>query len=599
MKPEIRWSHAIYVFALLPLIFELTFIGLMFTILSEIDHSKQLREREVNEAFESSKFVAALSDSGSAALLAKLGMQGATKKSYHAETRTIDRAERHLMRYLMNDPEQTRFCLEFDKLYKAFGQSMREANGEFSSGNVIGSMKMRFRTIIVLQKIQNLAQGFQESQLQKAILREQKERDWKALMQTAIVVFFLFSVAIAAGLAFFLNKKIVRKLTALSDNAAKLSTLEPLAPALQGNDEFTRLDQAFRDMSQAVNSALRQEQQVVENATDMICSLNADGVFTRVNPASKRLLGLDAEKLIGNEFFQFVPSQHRQSCKHSFMQAKASPEPVSFEVAMLDNTGKAVETLWTANWSEAEKSLFCVVHDISERKQAERLRLDLTAMLSHDLRTPLTSIQVGLDMMAAGVFGKMPGETSAKVASAANQSLQAMYLINDLLDIEKLETSEIPLFLIPADISDLIEAALRDLLTAAKEKNITVEIQADSLKVLVDKEQFTRVLRNLLRNSIQHAPIDSTIEVSTQESGDICLISIKDQGPLVSEQEKLSIFDRFHDSAEGLPKRLEGSGLSLSVCRALVDAHKGQLIAETSVDGRFVFVLNIQRNIHI
>jgi len=346
-------------------------------------------------------------------------------------------------------------------------------------------------------------------------------------------------------------------------------------------------------MAATVSEALNKEKQVVDNATDLICTLDAEGVFTRVNPACTRLLGIEAEDMTGRPFFQFVNLQEREKCQDFFHQAKASKEPVSFEASMFGASGKTIETLWNTSWSDGEKSLFCVVHDISERKQAERLRLELTAMLSHDLRTPITSIQVALDLMSAGVFGKMPEAISSKVAQAAGKSLQAMFLINDLLDIEKLETSEIPLFIAAADLRDLIDSALRDLMKAAQEREVSVDVRLDNIKVFVDKEQFTRVLRNLLGNSIANAPSGTSIDVSAQVHESQCFISIKDCGPALSEMEKCVFFVRFHDRADVLPKRMEGSGLSLAVCQALMKAHKGELFADTSEDGKFAFSLKI------
>jgi PAS domain S-box-containing protein len=592
MKPSLKWSHAILVFALMPLIFELSFIGLMFGILREIDTSKQLRSRDLKAALESGKFMDALVDSGAGALMAKLGFRGATHRQFKKGTQYVDRAERSLVNYLMNDPEQTRFALELNSLYKEFGEYMRLAGRTHVSGNMIASLQFRMRAMGTLQQLLNISREFQELHLSKAFKREENERAIKNLMQMAIFIFFLISVAIAGGLAMFLNKSIVRKLDALSDNAQKLATCETLNPPLSGNDEFAELDRSFHAMSEAVTEALRQERQVVENATDLICVLNADGVFTSVNPACQRLLELQPQEVVGKNFLQFVVPQFIDTSRSSFEKAKSSAEPITFESALKSKT-RTVETLWTSSWSEPDHSLFCVVHDISARKEAERLRLDLTAMLSHDLRTPITSIQVALDMLSDGVFGQMPAGLSRKVNHAARQSMQAMYLINDLLDVEKLESSEIPLYVVATDINELLEGAMRDLLPIAAERGIKVNMQLQGLKVFVDKEQFTRVLRNLLNNSIAQAPADSIIEISAQAQDEHCVISIKDSGATVKESEIATLFDRFHDSAQGLPKRLENCGLSLAVCGALVNAHKGELTARTTEDCKFEYVVKI------
>ncbi len=190
MKASIKWSHAIFVFAFLPLVFELTFIGLMFGMLREIDTSKQIRTKEVDAAFQSSKFMEALVEQGSGAILHKLGLQGGTRKNFKKGTQAVDRAKRNLVNYLMTDPTQTRFALKFDSLYKEFGNHMRAAGAMFSEGNIFGSMQMRFRAMGTLQELLTLSQEFQTGQLERAFQREQKERNAKALMQFLIIAFF-------------------------------------------------------------------------------------------------------------------------------------------------------------------------------------------------------------------------------------------------------------------------------------------------------------------------------------------------------------------------------------------------------------------------
>ena len=171
------------------------------------------------------------------------------------------------------------------------------------------------------------------------------------------------------------------------------------------------------------------------------------------------------------------------------------------------------------------------------------------------------------------------------------QCLEAMDLINDLLDIEKFEKADIDLFIRPYLLGDLVESAWRDVRPGAELKQIELTVDCPSLNVLVDRDQFVRVLRNLFRNSVTHGCEGGDIRVSAQETGDTCRITIEDSGPLVSDAQRDVMFDRFAAVTGVATPRSTGNGLSLSVCKALVSAHGGELGAGLSDSGRFMFFL--------
>ncbi len=605
MKPQFKWSHAIFLFAAVPLVFELTYIGSMFGMLSNVDYAKKLRTNSMNASYAVSRFMVRLLDSGATVVGTEVGMMNggdrgmdaATVTSYNREywngREAIENSLKELVNFLSSQPQYRKFAVDLDRQYFGLDSSLKAGTRMFREGDVFGALKLRLKLISYMENMIAMSREFVAQQQNSTAALEREEGQMKSILQIVIAAFFISSFLGAGLLAVLINRTIALKLQTLSDNVSKLAAHESIGEPMKGDDEFASLDLAFRNMFQAISEAQSKERIVVDSALDMICTLTEKGVFTRVNPASERLLGLRPEDLIGLEIQQLVPEQERQLAVHNLRSAVDKLSSVSFEMALVDSQGGQIDTLWSVSWSPAELSFFCVVHDITERKQAELVRQEITAMISHDLRTPITSIQVALDLMNARAFGELPQEYKDEVAAAGMKSLEAMDLINDLLDIEKFEKSDIAMHVRRHPLSDLISTAWCDIRPGADLKGIEIDVNVGSLDVSVDRDQFVRVLRNLLRNSVTNAPEASTIFLRASQQDGTTVLAIEDSGPLVAEQERESIFDRFQEVDNKTPSRTGGVGLSLAVCKALVMAHGGTLSVGVSLSNRFEFLVEI------
>ncbi len=605
MKLHLNWSHALFLFAAIPLVFELTYIGIMFGMLSNIDSQKQTRTNSMNASYAVSRFMVRLLDSGATVVGTELGMMNGGgrgldpesfdryKRDYWRGRMAIENSLHELVNFLASEAKYRSFADGLDKQYFALDTALKAGTRLFREGDVLAALKLRLRVISHMENMIAMSRQFVDRQLTSTFELEQREERMKAIMQVVIVAFF-FSSFIGAGLlAFLVNRTIVRKLDCLSESVSKLAAHEPIGPPMKGNDEFSKLDGAFRNMFDAIGQAQSKERLVVDSALDMICTLSETGVFTRVNPACHRILGRRPEEMIGCGIQQFVVDEERQLALHNLKVSAGSKNTGNFEMALLDGLGGQVDTLWSVTWSHAEQSFFCVVHDITERKQSELLRQEITAMISHDLRTPITSIQVALELLNAGAFGVLPQQFTNETKAAGMQSLEAMDLINDLLDIEKFERAEVELYMRPYLLTDLIDSAWRDIRPGAALKGIEIEVNVRSLNLSVDRDQFVRILRNLLRNSVANTPEASTIFVSGTQSDGSFVLAIEDSGPLVAEEQRESIFDRFQEIGKNVSSRTGGAGLSLAVCKALVLAHGGTLSAGVSPSNRFEFLIQI------
>ena len=234
-------------------------------------------------------------------------------------------------------------------------------------------------------------------------------------------------------------RSVTKRVNVMSDNAIRLASNLPLNPQLGGNDEISGLDKTFHTMADALSDARKKERAIVENASDVICSIDSRGHFSAVNPASLPVFGYTPDEMFGKIFIDFIFLDDKKPILASIEKLKNGGEPELIEARMVKKDGKQIDTLWSATWSADDKALFCVIHDITERKEAERMKQEVVAMITHDLRTPLSTIRNFHEMLATGLLGELTEKATKMLNLADRNAGRMLSLINDLLDVEKIK----------------------------------------------------------------------------------------------------------------------------------------------------------------
>ncbi len=197
------------------------------------------------------------------------------------------------------------------------------------------------------------------------------EKDLSDKIQTLIWTVVPIDIVAVIVLALFFNINTTRRLKILMENTDRLAIGQPLNAPAKGTDEIADLDEVFHKMAALLKEAERKERAMIENAVDVICSLDANGRFLRVSEASAKVWQTPAEELIGQRVIElFAPSQ-RDEILQALLSGAEKRAEFEFETKMVLKDGTQTHMLWTAQWSLLEETLFCVVHDISERKRNE------------------------------------------------------------------------------------------------------------------------------------------------------------------------------------------------------------------------------------
>ncbi len=224
-------------------------------------------------------------------------------------------------------------------------------------------------------------------------------------------------------------------------------------------------------------------------------------------------------------------------------------------------------------------------HNMAETlSESARFRQEVLQMVSHDLRTPLSTVQSLITMAEDGMLGQI-NERGQRLLAVADRNVQHMItLINDLLDIEKIESGSIHLEKADVPVSSIFEQAEQAVMQAAQARGVAIEIATVDLVAYGDGNRLVQVLVNLLANAIKFSPAGSTVRLSAEARPGAVEFTVSDRGRGIPAAKLGSIFERFQQVRSTDASEQGGSGLGLAICKALVELHGGDIRVESEED---------------
>ncbi|MFA5879424.1 MAG: ATP-binding protein [Candidatus Margulisiibacteriota bacterium] len=257
------------------------------------------------------------------------------------------------------------------------------------------------------------------------------------------------------------------------------------------------------------------------------------------------------------------------------------------EIIMENDKNKPLYFILTFSLAQNQDNEFIgvitVLRDITHDKELEELRDSFLRTVSHELRTPLTSIIGFIDLILQGIAGSINKEQNNYLTITLKQALYLKDLINNLLDLSKIEAGKIRMLFAEIDVAWLIKDVVKSLepvITERKEK-IQVIIKPVSAIVMADIEKLRRILINLITNAIKFTD-EGSIMISVEETEDEVIFSVKDTGIGLNEDECKNIFDKFFQVDSSSTRSYEGLGLGLPIAKELVELHNGKIWVESA-----------------
>lgn len=365
-----------------------------------------------------------------------------------------------------------------------------------------------------------------------------------------------------------------------------------------------------RDMTEqrAAQDALRQslerQQAVFNSALSGILTLNESGSVESINPAAEQIFGLTADAVLRRDIGRLVdlggPSDITAAAqlRHLVDSGGGVRELTAFHS---DGSTFPVDFL-LADMPVGGRRMFVVfVRDISERKKTERMKDEFVATVSHELRTPLTSISGSLGLLAGGAAGPLPDQVRRLLTIAHNNSQRLVRLINDILDVEKIESGKMTFALKPVELRALAEHAIEANKGFAEGFGVTVRLDPSSVEaaVRVDPDRMTQVIINLLSNAVKFSPPGGEVVVRIANDGSRARLSVQDHGPGIPEDYRERIFEKFVQVDATDARQKGGTGLGLSIVKQIMLRLGGDVGLEPAPGGGTVFHVELPRWDHI
>jgi len=577
-------ARKVLILVFLPVFFELSFLATLYVMLEQSENER-LRETHAREvAGQVNSLLRLMLEAGTASVLSYMTSSSAYYKRYRDLSETFHIEAGKLGTLVQQNTHERETYSRMAALNLTVMNELKTADEDFRRGDKQSSMTRWLKLQNDMNGLFSLADQLVEEQhaLQQAKTAAQSQ--YRERVKVLMLVFGLFTIVFATALVLYVNRGTTRRLQDLVENTQRLASNKPLSPAVVGaDDEISALDKAFRDMAAALAEAVSKERAVLENAADVICTIDDDGRFITANPATLKLWGYTPEDLLGSRLSFVLAAEDADKTLSAVRELGRSKAEGTFEASVKRKDGGLCQTQWTARWSAVENALFCVVHDISERKRIENLKQEFVAMVSHELRTPLTSVQGFLSLLSAGAYAELSKPGAESLVMAEQNVGRVINLVNDILDVEKLNSGVLSFEIKDIEINKLIGDSLNAVTAMADQKDLTLIFNpAASAKLLVraDGERITQVLINLLSNAVKFSPEGKKVEVVAGRCADDYRqveVRVIDQGRGVPEHERAEIFERFHQVQAADGKSHRGTGLGLAISKALIEQHGGTI----------------------
>jgi len=345
---------------------------------------------------------------------------------------------------------------------------------------------------------------------------------------------------------------------------------------------------------------------ILNNMQDSVITLNQDCIIESCNPATEKIFGYSTSELInqrfGKKLTNFICPVYkegtfwkdecflRQAFNNKEVMGKkknGTVFPMEIEVNRINFENKFVFLL--------------VIRDITQRKEIERMKNEFISVVSHELRTPLTSIRGALGLIVSNSLGEVPPKIKELADIAHNNSLRLSTLINDILDIEKIEAGKMDFNIELFDVMKVIEQAIETNKPYAYQFNVELVIEnaLSGAKIKADKDRLMQVLANLLSNASKFSPVGGVVGVSVVRNNKNIRISVKDSGPGIPEEFQDSIFKKFAQFDSSDRRSKGGTGLGLSICKAIVEKMGGSIGFETKANEGANFYFDFPEHIEI
>jgi len=348
----------------------------------------------------------------------------------------------------------------------------------------------------------------------------------------------------------------------------------------------------IRDDS-ALESYRRRAEAILASTGDGLIVFDPEDIVTYLNPAAITLAGIDPEEFLGKRAFLW--QMLAMTAEDSFDPPVDGSQVREVRLEEPEHRIMDVRTDPVLDESGGYLGYVATLHDVTAERDVGQMKNEFVSTVSHELRTPLTSIKGYIDLILDGEAGEI-NEIQREFLSIVKQNSDRLVdLINDMLDISRIESGRIHLKIQPLEIADLIAGAVDTFQAVADQSGhrIIAKAPADLCKAAGDRDRVGQVLMNFMSNAIKYSPEGGSVTVAALDDGEMVTVSISDQGIGIAKEDQTKLFTKFYRVDSSLTREIGGTGLGLSICKSIIELLGGHVGVESSAGkgSRFWFSL--------
>ncbi|BAY11558.1 PAS domain-containing protein [Calothrix sp. NIES-2098] len=352
-----------------------------------------------------------------------------------------------------------------------------------------------------------------------------------------------------------------------------------------------------------VEEALRESETLFrtlsESAPIGIFRSDIHGMNIYTNPRFQVISGLSIEESFGDRWMRFIHPDDLALFLPQWRALATINQEFCSEVRYIlsNSTLRFFRITIVPILSEKNELMGYVgtIEDITESRAIEKMKKEFISIVSHELRTPLAAIRGALGLLAAGVLQAQPETAQQMLDIAYNDTERLVRLVNDILDLEHLESNKFTIVKQWCDAATLIRKSVETVNALASENNVSLVMLLSSMQIWVDPDRIIQTLVNLIGNAIKFSPTNSTVAVSLEELSDRVLFKVQDQGRGIPDEMLESIFARFQQVDASDSRQKGGTGLGLAICRGIIQQHGGIIWAESTLGKGSIFYFTIPK----
>ena len=408
------------------------------------------------------------------------------------------------------------------------------------------------------------------------------------------------ALAVALGVALISVRRISRPLRELVALTGRIgSGHRDAVPSLDSRDEFGRLARAFVEMAdrieEKVSELSRERTQlaaILSSLIEGVVALDDQGHLLFLNPAAEQFFGVSSSEVKGRTFLEGL----RQSPLNDVLgQALQEKRPITREISVHSPAERTLSVhAMLVNYGGIQTGVLATLHDVTELRKLENVRREFVANVSHELKTPLTSIKGYAETLLEGAIDD-PKHNRAFLQTIHEHTKNLSRLIDDVLNLSTIEAQRVTYRFEPVAVNEVVGRIINALDPMAKTKKVSIvtEWPKSMPMIRADREKFAQIVMNLLENAIKFNKAGGQVRIIAEPDEKALKIRVEDTGRGIAPEDLPRIFERFYRGNKDRSHDIPGTGLGLAIVKHLTEAHQGTVAVQSILGQGSTFLVTL------